>query len=138
MRKIGISLLVVVALGLLLLNAVAAPVGTNDRQVKGLAEPILDNLMKGFNQGNYAQFSKHFDKTMLETINKQKFQEVREDLRKKWGQYKSKKYLGFLNKQAYTIVLWKAAFADTQDDILITLVLSKSKDKVFVSGLWFQ
>jgi hypothetical protein len=137
-RKIGISLLAVVTLGLLTITAFGAPVGTNDQQVKAVAEPILDNLMKGFNQGNYAQFSKNFDETMQKTIHEKKFQEVREDLLKKWGKYKSKKYLGFLNHQAFTIVLWKAAFADTKNDIMIKQVLSKSNGKVFVAGLWFE
>jgi len=137
-KKIGISVLAVAALGLLITAALAAPVGTKDRQVKALAEPILDNLMKGFNQGDYAQFSKNFDQTMRETITEKNFQQVRDDLLKKWGKYKSKKFLGFLNQETYTIILWKAAFADTKRDVLIKLVLSKSQDKIFVSGLWFE
>ncbi len=138
MKKIGISVLAAVALGLLIAAALAAPVGTEDRQVKALAEPILDNLMKGFNQGDYAQFSNNFDQTMRETITEKNFQQVRDDLLKKWGKYKSKTYLGFLNQKDYTIILWKAAFADTKRDVLIKLVLSRSQDKIFVSGLWFE
>lgn len=138
MRKISISILAIVTLCLLTLPAVAAPVGTGDQQVKALAEPIVDNLMTGFNQGNYAKFSKNFDATMQETIHEKKFQEVRQDLLKKWGKYQSKKYLGFLNQKEYTLVLWKAAFADTARDVLIKLVLSKRQDKVYVAGLWFE
>jgi len=138
MRKIGISLLVMAALGLLVIPALAAYVGTSDQQVKAAAEPILDNLMTGFNKGDYAQFAQNFDQTMRKTITEKKFQQVREDLLKKWGKYKSKTYLGFLNQKDYTIILWKAVFADTKRDVLIKLVLSKSKDNVLVSGLWFE
>ena len=138
MRKLVISILPVVALFLLTIPAGAAPVGKDDQQVKSLAEPILDNLLGGFNEGNYAQFSKNFDNTMRQTINEQKFKQVRGDLLKKWGKYKTKKYLGFLNQDSYTVVLWKGAFADTKNDILIKLVLSKQQNKVLVAGLWFQ
>jgi len=137
-KKLGISILAVVALCVLTISAAAAPVGTSDQQVKAVAEPILDSLLTGFNQGDYAKFSKDFDKNLRETIHEKSFEQVRGDLLKKLGQYKSKKYLGFLNQQDYTIVLWKGTFADTKSDVLIKLVLRKSDNKVSVAGLWFQ
>lgn len=138
MRNSAISILLVVVLIVLAIPAAAAPIGTSDQQVKALAEPILDNLLAGFNQGNYAQYARDFDATLREAIPEKKFQQVRDELLKKLGKYKNKKYLGFLNQQAYTIVLWKGTFAKTQDEVLIKLVLSKRQDKVVVVGLWFQ
>jgi hypothetical protein len=133
----AMSLLVLMVL-LLAMPAAAAFVGTDDRQVQAVAEPILDNLLAGFNQGNYAQYAKDFDATLRESIPEKKFQQVREELLKKLGPFKSKKFLGFLNQKAFTVVLWKGVFAATQDDILIKLVLSKRQDRVVVVGLWFQ
>jgi hypothetical protein len=137
MGKTVVSILVLIVL-LVAMPAAAAFIGTDNGQVKAVAEPILDNLLTGFNQGNYAQYSKDFDPTLREAIPEKKFQQVREELLKKLGAFKSKKYLGFLNQQAYTAVLWKGAFAGTKDDVLIKLVLSKRQDKVVVIGLWFQ
>ena len=137
MRKNVVSILVLIVL-LAVIPAAAAFIGTNNDQVKAVAEPILDNLLTGFNKGNYAQYSKDFDATLREAIPEKKFQQVREDILKKLGTYKSKKYLGFLNQQAYTIVLWKGAFAGTKNDVLIKLILSKRQNKVVVVGLWFQ
>jgi hypothetical protein len=137
MGKTVIGILVIIVL-LVAMPAVAAFVGTDDSQVKAVAEPILDNLLAGFNQGNYAQYSKDFDATLREAIPEKKFQQVREDILKKLGAFKSKKYLCFLNQQAYTVVLFKGAFAGTKDDVLIKLVLSKRQNKVVVIGLWFQ
>lgn len=123
---------------LLAVPAGAGFVGADDQQVKAMAEPILDNVLAGFNKGDYAQYAKDFDDTLREAMPEKKFQQVREDLIKKLGAYQSKKYLGFLNQKAYTVVLWKGAFAATQDNMLIKLVLSKRQDKVVVVGLWFQ
>ncbi len=134
-KVLGILVLMVL---LVALPAAAAFIGTDNDQVKAVAEPILDNLLTGFNKGNYAQYSKDFDDTLREAIPEKKFQQVRETLLKKIGAFKSKKFLGFLNQQAYTVVLWKGAFAATRDDVLIKLVLAKRQDKGVVVGLWFQ
>jgi hypothetical protein len=136
MRKTVVSILVLIVL-LAAIPAAAAFIGSNNGQVKAVSEPILDNLLTGFNKGNYPQYSKDFEDTLREAIPEKKFQQVREDILKKLGPYKSKKYLGFLNQQAYTVVLWKGAFAGTKNDVLIKLVLSKRQDKVVVVGLWF-
>ena len=138
MRKLVIVIFPVIALILLTIPAGADPVGTNDKEIKSLAEPIVDNLLGGFNEGDYAKYSKNFDAAMLEAIPEKKFQQVRQDLLKKLGKFKNKKYLGFLNQGPYTIVLWKGAFSGTKSDILIKLVLSKRQGKVFVAGLWFR
>ena len=137
MRKNAVSILVFLVL-LVGLPAAAAFVGTDDGKIQAVADPILDNLLAGFNQSNYAQYAKDFEATLREAIPEKKFQQVREQLLKKLGAFKSKKYLGFLNQQAYTVVLWKGVFAGTQDNILIKMVLSKRQDKVVVVGLWFQ
>ena len=137
MRKRAVGILTV-ALLLVAAVASAALVGTDEGRIKAVAEPILNNLLTGFNQGDYAQYSKDFDETLQKAIPEAKFQQVRADIIEKMGKFKSKKYLGFLNQQKYTVVLWKGTFDGTQNDILIKLVLSKRQDKVEVAGLWFQ
>jgi hypothetical protein len=137
MKRTFVGILVLMV-WLLALPAGAAQVGSDDRQVKAVAEPILANLLTGLAQGNYAQYSRDFDDAMREAIPEKKFQQVREDLIEKLGKFKSKKYLGFLNQQTYTAILWKSAFDATKNDVLIKLVLAKRQDKVVVAGLWFQ
>ena len=118
--------------------ALTEPLGTQDDQVRALAEPIVEGLLAGFNQGDYALYAKDFDDTLREAIPERKFQQVRGDILKKLGSYKNRKYLGFLTQQPHTIVLWKGAFAGTPDDILIKLVLSRRQEAIKVVGLWFQ
>ena len=136
MRKkvTGILLIIILACSL---PAGAALLGTDERQIKAAGEPILDNLMAGFNNDNYAQYSRDFEAALREAMPEAKFKQVRSDLIEKFGKFKSKKYLGFLNQQNHTVVLYKAAFDGTQNDILIRLVLDRQQDKVKVAGLWF-
>ncbi len=137
MRKNFVAPLILLAL-LWALPAAAALVGTDDQQVKAVAEPILDNLLGGLNKGNYAQYSKDFDDALREALPEKKFLQVRQDIIERWGKYQSKNYLGFLNQQNYTVMLWKGTFDGTKNDVLIRLVLAKRQDKVVVAGLWFQ
>lgn len=122
----------------LALPAGADFVGKNDPEVQQVAGAVLDNLLAGYNKGNYAQYAKHFDDTLREAISEKKFLQVRQELMKKLGKFTEKEYLGFLNQKRYTAILWKAKFAATEDDILIKLVLSKRSERTVVVGLFFQ
>lgn len=118
--------------------AVAAVVGQNDKEVRAIADPILETVLKGFNDGNYALYSQYFDATMKDAMPEQKFQEVRGDILKKLGEYQSRSYLGHQTKDNFTVVLWNGRFSKSKDDVMIKLVLSKRDDKVEAAGLWFQ
>jgi hypothetical protein len=113
-------------------------IGTADQQVQAAADPIVDNLLAGFNEGDYQKYSKDFDPTLKESLPESRFKQVRSEILQKIGKYQSRKYLGFLNQNKFSVVLWKGKFSDTTSDVLIKLVTSKRPDKVVVVGLWFQ
>ncbi len=113
-------------------------IGTSDKGVQAVADPILDNLLAGFNEGNYQKYARDFDPTLKESLPEAKFKQVRSEILNKIGEYQSRKYLGFLNQSKFTVVLWKGQFSKTASDVLIKLVTSKRQDKVVVVGLWFQ
>jgi hypothetical protein len=106
--------------------------------VQAVADPILDKVLKGFDEGDYGLYSQHFDDTLKDVISKKKFLQVRKDILKSIGAYQSRTYLGYLQKGKTTVVLWKGKFAHTPDEVLIKLVLSRRGDKTQVLGLWFQ
>ena len=67
--------LVVLAMVLLTLSpAVAAVIAQNDKEVRAIADPILDTVLKGLNDGNYGLYSKYFDDTMKDAMPEKKFQ----------------------------------------------------------------
>jgi hypothetical protein len=118
--------------------ATAAVIGQTDQAVQTIANPILDAVLSGFNDGNYALYSKYFDATMKDAIPEKKFRQVRRDIMKKLGKYQSRTYLGFEGKGNFTVALWKGRFSASDDDVTIKLVLSRRGKKVEVTGLWFQ
>ena len=133
------GLLLILPLILLWMTAAAADfIGKNNQEVRAIADPILSNLLAGFNEGNYAKYSRDFSPTLLEAISPKKFKRVRAKILKEIGKYQSRQYLGFYQVNRTTVVLWKGRFASTGNDVLIKLVVSKRKDKNLVVGLWFQ
>lgn len=133
--RCGLAILIVLFLGM---SPVAAAIGQTDKEVQAVAEPILDAVLTGLNDGNYALYAQYFDSTMKNAIPEKKFLKVREDIAKKMGKYQSRTYLGFLKKANLTLAIWKARFSGSDDDVLVRLVLSPHGDKVEVAGLWFQ
>ncbi len=116
----------------------AEVIGHTDAEVRSAAAPILENLMAGFNEGNYRTYSRDFDDNLKEGLSEKKFLDVRTKILNSLGKYQSGHYLGFLRKGQQTITLWRGTFDKSPDDVLIRLVLSKRQNRILVTGLWFQ
>ncbi len=130
--------LAILALVFWALSPAGAVIGQTNKEVQAIAEPILDAVLTGLNDGNYELYAKYFDSTMKNAIPEKKFRQTSEDIAKKMGKYQSRTYLGFLKKANLTVAIWKARFSGSDDDVLVRLVLSPHGDKVEIAGLWFQ
>jgi hypothetical protein len=106
-------------------------------EARALAEPILDNILRGFASDEYAVYARDFDATLIEAVSEDKFAQTKQWYDQTLGDCVEKEYLGFLNKGRMTAVLWKGKFAKSSEDILIKLVLSKRGESCYVTGLWF-
>lgn len=134
------TIVVVVVAGLLMVSSAlfSEIIGTTDKQVRSIADPLLDNILEGFEKNDYPLYSRDFDDTLLDMVTDAKFQETDSWLENNLGKYQSRQYLGFLQKGKMTVILWKGRFDKSSDDILIRLVVSKRRGKDLVTGLWFQ
>lgn len=104
-----------------------------DAEKVNLAEPILDRILQGVNKDSYAIYSEKFSKGLKDQITEKEFKVLNDDLLKKIGEYKSRNFLGILNKKLVDIYLWKAKFTKTDEDFMIRLFLveDEGKFKVF-------
>ena len=115
----------------------AEVVGETNEEVAGIAEPVLDNILEAFETNDYVKYSRDFDDTLREAVSEKKFVEVDHYFQESLGDYQSREYLGFVVKGKMSVVLWKARYNKSEDDVLIKLVLSKRRNKHLVTGLWF-
>jgi hypothetical protein len=116
----------------------ADPIGLDDKTVQSVSGPMLDNVLDGMKANDYAKYIKDCDDTLKETMTQDVFTKATAQLKANLGDYVSKQYLGFLTKGAMTLVLWKAAYSQAGEDVLIKIVISKRADKYLVTGLWFE
>lgn len=134
----GILILLVMVAVVLPSPTFSGIIGNTDKEVRTIADPLLDNILAGMKTNDYAKWSKDFDRTMKEAQSKDEFLKTNKQIELLMGSYESRKYLGFLKQGDMTLVLWKGSFDKTEDDVLIKLVVSKRKGKYVVTGLWFQ
>ncbi|MBN3038076.1 MAG: DUF3887 domain-containing protein [Candidatus Omnitrophica bacterium] len=113
-------------------------IGGGDEEVRAVAEPILDTILEGFKNNDYVKYSTHLDQTLKEAVSEAKFAQTDSQIESSIGEYVSREYFGFLDQGQMTVVLWKGDFDNTEDDILIKLVISKRDGEYLVTGLWFQ
>jgi hypothetical protein len=119
-------------------TAVSKIVASDDEQARNIAIPILDNILAGYETHNYTKYSKDFSESLRSVLPEEKFKASGEQIEKVLGKYESREYLGFLNREGLTLVLWKGRFEKAESDILIKLTLSKNGRKNEVEGLYFQ
>lgn len=125
---------------LLLFNftAYSEIIADNDMAVKNIATPILDNILKGITNNDYAVFSRDFDSQMQKSVPARQFKITCDQIFYKYGKYKFKQYMCYYNQQKMTVVLYKAKFDKSIDDVLIKLAVTRDKNKYLVTGFWIQ
>jgi hypothetical protein len=140
MKKILVILLAACMAGIL--SACKSPAGEvlsgDDReQVLAFSEAETDNLMAGLNSGDYAVFSRDFDKTLQKAMTEANFHSFRGDRNAKLGKYLSRTVQDVYktNRDFYTVI-YNADYEKAGD---VTMrVVFHVKEPHQVSGIWFN
>ncbi len=120
------------------LTAFADYVGYTNKGIEQIANPVLNRILTGIKENNYKIYSSDFSDTVKNAVTPKKFTADNEQIEKALGSYLSREYLGYLCVNNMNVVLWKAHFSKTSNDVLVKLVLSRIDGKVAVMGLFFE
>jgi len=138
MTKTTVFVAAVICLALVSEPASSSVVPGGDKEIQAVADPILDNILDGFNKKNYTRYSKDFSVELISQLSEETFVQTVEQIKTHLGDYQSRQYLGFLSRDDMTLVLWKGRFEKMEADVLIKLTLSQNGRKNEVEGLYFQ
>ncbi|MCM8813340.1 MAG: hypothetical protein NC924_05315 [Candidatus Omnitrophica bacterium] len=116
----------------------AGIIGKSNEDVKKIADPLIDGVFDGLMQGDYKVYTEHFDLALRETISENRFKEIYDDVRYSLGQYLYREYLGFLNKEQVTVVLYKGMFDKTANEVFVRVTISKRDQDIAITGLTFE
>jgi hypothetical protein len=100
------------------------------------AEPKTENVLQGLITDDYDIFSRDFDNTMKNGMDKAAFDSLKDTLNVKLGEYRSQDVLTVLQDNKYTIVIYQLRF-DKDDQVTMRVVLDKDEPHL-VTGLWFD
>ena len=89
---------------------------------------MIDSVIDGVSSNNYELYSRDFTEQNKKYFNINVFKQAAAAVKKELGEFESKIYVGFWIKGDYTILLWKARYTKTKDDILLEMYITKTKE----------
>ncbi|MCG2710964.1 MAG: hypothetical protein L6416_01315 [Candidatus Omnitrophica bacterium] len=131
-------LILVMVIVLFITPAFAGERAKTTREIKIIADPLLDNILDGFKFDKYTTYSRDFDPSLKVVGSRTKFFKVSRYIKSSLGNYLFREYMGSLLKGDMIVVLWKGKFDKTKNDVLIKLVIKKQGWRYAVTGLWLQ
>lgn len=84
-------------------------------------EKILTALIEGIEDESFSDFTKYFTIELKERMPRANFTPIVERLKRSFGDFESKEFLGELKWGELNVLLWKTRFSVPANDILITL-----------------
>ena len=102
------------------------------------ATRLLEGVMKGISEGDYARYTSRFSPVMKKAQSRETFLDLQKRLQKRLGKFKSMEYLGYYEQYGKIITLFKARFTKAKEDVLIKLVFDSKEREPLIDGLWFD
>lgn len=112
-------------------------VSVDQQSILSYADPIVDNLLAGFNEGDYAKFSQDFDGRMKSALPEAAFTQMRQSIVSKIGLYRSRTVSKVQKQGSGTLVIYNAVF-EKESGVEVKVVFAKHGEKNLVSGLFFN
>ena len=116
----------------------AANLGTDEFPIRATAEKYLDGIVEGLRTGNYRLYTHDFAPDLRAKITQKQFKKAVLQLRSRVGEYLYRDYMGFVTKGESTLVLWKAQFTASKNDMIIILTLSREANIILVKDIRFN
>lgn len=138
-HSILLTVFVCICTSALLLSACnsAKPItGTARDEVLAYAEPKADNLLQGYNAGDYAMFARDFDDAMRKAETETVFGQTRTNLLSKLGKYVSRRVTDVNLQDRFVVVVYAAKF-EQADGVTVRVVFEPDGTHP-VAGLWFN
>lgn len=111
--------------------------GDDAAEVLAYADPIAENLMQGFNEGNYTTYSRDFGPEMKQALDEAAFEQNREFVTSRIGLYESRSDPVVTETGEFIAVTYSAAF-EQEDGVALRFVFKKGDESHRLQGLWFN
>ncbi|WP_243669571.1 DUF3887 domain-containing protein [Methanoculleus chikugoensis] len=111
--------------------------GEEAAEVLVYADPIAENVMQGFNEGNYTVYSRDFSPEMKQALDEAAFEQNREEVTSRIGLYESRSDPVVTETGDYIAVTYRAKF-EQEDGVALRFVFLEGDASHQLHGLWFN
>ena len=106
------------------------------------ADDMVENMLAGLNQNDYAAFSRDFSDTMKAAINETAFTSMVELFGSTIGEYESKQFYQAADTTqdgvVLTVVVYTARYTEESADVIITVYFGGEEGSKKFEGLYFN
>ena len=114
------------------------PLSGSADEILALAQPIFEMILAAHNEGDYQKLEPLLSGDMQQALSEEVFAQIILNHMAPLGEICSTEYLGYLQKQDATQVLWKARYDESEFEILWQVFLASRGEGVEVVGLLFS
>jgi hypothetical protein len=107
-------------------------------EIQPSVDPIAGNVLTSLNNNDYAGFSRDFNQTLKNTLNKSAFDQLYNQTKTLVGDYQSSEFLSAGNQNGILTVLYIAQYSKEPAGVVVTLAAQANNDSYLVQGLNFD
>lgn len=122
----------------LVFSGISAAFAQSDKEIKAIADPLVDKLTKAMETKNYKAYMDPWSPKAKGMMTKEKFDKACDVILAQVGTFKSKSFYNIVSKDGFLVIQWKAKYTKVTDDLYLQLVLQKEGGKYLVSGHWIK
>ena len=145
MKKGIISLIVIIVaaaiviLGYIYLSSTSMQevTGTEKEEILLYAEPVVDNMLIAYNEGDYTSLITDFNEEMKNALTEGVFMQNRELVSSLIGNYVSRGTPIILESGISKVLIYSAEF-EKESGVEVRIVFTKYGDNNLVSGFWYN
>lgn len=103
-----------------------------------LLAPVVGKALHAHQTGNYAAYRAVITDNLAAMVSEEAFVQAYKEVSPLLGQMKSKKFLSSLRRGEDPVLLYKAKFTRTDDDILIQVTFKNHSQPPLIDRLWIE
>lgn len=131
-------LYLLIIMSVLIFSGCSGASQADKQKLASTANPVVDNLMQGLNEGNFEKFSQDFDDTMKKNFTEAAFKETDDLIKQKIGNYVSKSFWKTQKNGRYTVFFYRCKFDNEPDEVLATISIDLTGSKPLVGGFYLN
>jgi hypothetical protein len=140
----GRNLAILIITGIIIITAgvwyyMEASTQVDEMSMRIYADPAAENILASIESGDFASFTRNMDSAMKAAYTKAQFNEIKDTLHAKVGNYEGKTFTKAERSGEYIIAYYNANYSNETSGVIVKVVFTvNSSNPAQVSGLWFS